>query len=361
MNLDLSFGEVDNDDDFMAGFPWNPNIDEKELVEKMDSMPLFMEYEPGEGDEGSTAYQAIKALQSEETPEELAENFRESGNRAFSIRRYHDASEYYTQALRQSCTNSALNSQILSNRAQAQFMIKNYRNVVRDCMDAIKLDSDNVKAYYRAGKALFELEKYEEATSFCRLGLNRCKDASMKKIFRDFVKKVKEKAIEVSKKREKRIREENLKLEATRKFNKACADRGISFEARSAEFSQISGQYEDFAAYLDESTGEIHWPVLLLYPETGISEFVQDWNENICLYDMLSTMFPSDESCSSGPNFAPWDEHRKYCMNRLHISVENSLQQRSPVPNLSISLGDLISSFSPTIRGKFPLLYIESR
>jgi hypothetical protein len=48
---------------------------------------------------------------------------------------------------------------------------ENYGRVIEDCKQAIKLDADNIKAYWRAAKASLALHKLPEAIEFCNGGL----------------------------------------------------------------------------------------------------------------------------------------------------------------------------------------------
>lgn len=44
-----------------------------------------------------------------------------------------------------------------------QLLKRNFGKVIEDCEAAIKLDSENVKAYFRASKALLGLHRYPAA------------------------------------------------------------------------------------------------------------------------------------------------------------------------------------------------------
>jgi hypothetical protein len=49
--------------------------------------------------------------------------------------------------------------------------IENYGKVLIDCSKALKLNPKNIKAYYRSVKALYALDKIEEAIDCCEHGL----------------------------------------------------------------------------------------------------------------------------------------------------------------------------------------------
>lgn len=48
---------------------------------------------------------------------------------------------------------------------------ENYRKVLIDCSKALKLNPKNSKAYYRSVKALYALDRIEEAIDCCEHGL----------------------------------------------------------------------------------------------------------------------------------------------------------------------------------------------
>ena len=60
-------------------------------------------------------------------------------------------------------------------------------------------------------------------------------------------------------------------------------------------------------------TDELHWPLLLLYPEHAQSDFIQDFAEEEALRPQLLEMFGEQ-----GEHSPPWDAERQYkvpCLN----------------------------------------------
>jgi len=62
---------------------------------------------------------------------------------------------------------------------------------------------------------------------------------------------------------------------------------------------------------LDEK-GLIHFPVLFIYEEHHVVDFIQDFCETDTLGDHLARMFPGDD-------FPDWDIARKYVYNVLEV------------------------------------------
>ena len=61
---------------------------------------------------------------------------------------------------------------------------------------------------------------------------------------------------------------------------------------------------------------ELHWPLLVLYPEPAQSDFVQDHAESEPLQPLLDEMFGKQ-----GERSPPWDTERQYASTRLAVYV----------------------------------------
>ncbi len=69
--------------------------------------------------------QDLKYSPDENTPEELAKNYKEDGNFNFRAKKYRLAVLSYTEGLRQKCGQRELETQLLTNRAAAHFHLGN--------------------------------------------------------------------------------------------------------------------------------------------------------------------------------------------------------------------------------------------
>merc|ERR1719422_2788758 len=97
---------------------------------------LFFKKEFLDGEELSPMMQGLQDLKysaDENTPEELAKNYKEDGNFNFKCKKYRFAVASYTEGLRARCEDRELNCQLLTNRAAAQFHIGNYRSSLLEC------------------------------------------------------------------------------------------------------------------------------------------------------------------------------------------------------------------------------------
>jgi len=88
-----------------------------------------------------------------------AADLKEQGNNYFLAHRYEEAVSCYNKAI-------IKNSQIptyFTNRALCYLHLKQWEKAVQDCRKAMELDRRSVKAHFYLGKALVQLEQYDEA------------------------------------------------------------------------------------------------------------------------------------------------------------------------------------------------------
>ena len=155
-----------------------------QILSDLNKVPLFMT----ELEENNTDLEALKALAYEGTPLEVATSFKERGNESFSERGLKDAKEFYTKAInvllievrrRQTSTENGEEGEVdkekvkkevavleacLVNRAACHLSLKNYRSCTLDCATALRINPENIKAYYRSSRALLSLNKIPSAS-----------------------------------------------------------------------------------------------------------------------------------------------------------------------------------------------------
>ncbi|XP_010520942.1 PREDICTED: outer envelope protein 64, mitochondrial [Tarenaya hassleriana] len=92
---------------------------------------------------------------------EASELLKEKGNAAFKMRQWNKAVKFYTEAIK---LNGA-NATYFCNRAAAYLELGCFQQAEEDCTNAILLDKKNVKAYLRRGTARESLIRYKEAAA----------------------------------------------------------------------------------------------------------------------------------------------------------------------------------------------------
>ncbi|NXI36438.1 TOM34 protein, partial [Galbula dea] len=91
---------------------------------------------------------------------ERARTLKEEGNELVKRGNHKKAVEKYSESLKlsQECAT-------YTNRALCYLTLKQYKEAVQDCTEALKLDPKNVKALYRRAQALKELKDYKSSTA----------------------------------------------------------------------------------------------------------------------------------------------------------------------------------------------------
>ena len=96
-----------------------------------------------------------------------------------------DAYQYYTRGLelKDKIKNMDLLCALLTNRAHTHIELGNFGNAIQDCLDCLKIQPENKKAFYRIAKAANIIGKYKLAIEYCEKGLKF--DAANKDLLRE--------------------------------------------------------------------------------------------------------------------------------------------------------------------------------
>jgi hypothetical protein len=280
-----------------------------------EDVPALFWDEMPENVEGNADMAAINALIEESTPEERALNFKDQGNRAlktgleqrkkFFLRQ---AIEQYTEGLDLNCADAKLHSLLFSNRAHVNLLLGNFGNALLDAKDAIRFDSGNIKAHYRAAKAALNLRKYDECRKLCAAGLEVTPDnAELKTIRKDADTRQAE--TEAAEQAEKQ-RQYDIRAPA-RKLTDVLVSR--SWKIGRPQFGV--GDRKPFLDILEDNEVEVRWPVLLFYPEASMqNDAIESFGEHDLISDHLDVMFD--------PETAPpldWDTDRQYTRDSIEL------------------------------------------
>ncbi|KFP26245.1 Mitochondrial import receptor subunit TOM34, partial [Colius striatus] len=112
---------------------------------------------PSAGDPGATASPATAPGHTAGSTER-AQTLKEEGNELVKKGNHKKAAEKYSESLK-------LNPECATytNRALCYLSLKQYKEAVQDCTEALRLDPKNVKALYRRAQALKELKDYKSS------------------------------------------------------------------------------------------------------------------------------------------------------------------------------------------------------
>ncbi|KAI9352852.1 hypothetical protein BDR26DRAFT_849955 [Obelidium mucronatum] len=235
-----------------------PDVDEV-----VKSTPLFMQSLDDAADNDTLS--AIQSLIFDGTPEEMALNSKELGNEAFQLgkKHYKDALDHYSKGLAAKCGDANLNSVLYCNRAAVNLELGNFRKVLNDCGEAIKLNPANIKAFYRSTKALLSLDRIVEARDSCKLGLQA---------------------------------------------------RGVTTKPDPEDITRLTQKafLSTHRPILDPETNTLSYPVMFLYPEHTLSDLISAFHEQDSFIDHIHEMF-------SPENRPPWDTAGIYIPEKIEV------------------------------------------
>ncbi|CAD7703396.1 unnamed protein product [Ostreobium quekettii] len=270
-----------------------------------EELPALFWDETPERPEEHPDYAALEALREESTPEENAENYKNQGNERIRVANklkkkfyFQEAIKYYTKGIDIKCKDDNLVSTLYGNRAQGELLLGNWRRALNDARQAIEINPNNLKAYYRAAKAALKLSEAQVAIQMCEAGLALDPGSTdLQKMLEDARRRHGEFLAAQEKKRKQR--------EDAEKLAAAMMGKGIKF---CPEEYKVAGA----APRLDES-GLVHLPLLFIYPETMQRDVVQDACEADTLAEHLDVMF------GEGVEPLPWDAKREYVRSNIEL------------------------------------------
>ncbi|KIW05670.1 hypothetical protein, variant [Verruconis gallopava] len=297
-----------------------------EVVKMLNRTPLFMttlDETDGEGGE-NIELEALRALAYEGTRAEVAQNFREQGNEQARAKHWRDAKGYYDQAIaalknpnvkprdpeegaaqldvveldeeKERAKEREIEEACYINRALCNLELKNYRACTLDCAATLKLNPDNVKAWYRSASACLALDKIPEAEDACARGLEVDRTNAALKTLQGKILARKNHLAELERKR--REREERAAAE------KAILSKGLKARGIKSRTTDAAPDTEDAVLRLSsplDPSSTLVVPVLLLYPLHAQSDFIKAFEETQTLNDHLEYILP-----------LPWDAENEY-------------------------------------------------
>ncbi|KAI1756936.1 TPR-like protein [Xylaria castorea] len=350
-----------------------------EVIAELKKTPFFMT-ELEENDET----EAFKALSYEGTPLENASEFKEQGNECFKIRRWVDAKEFYTKGIlilaaeerKRKQTAESFSQQpktikskeedgeqgksekkkeeasedeiakeratlesLYVNRAACHLELKNYRSCWLDGSAALRLNSKNIKAYYRSARAFLAVGRIAEADDACARGL--AIDPSnnpLKTVARDIIKKAEEASA-----RQRREAERAAKERRREMLIKAALK---AREIRTRTTAQPP-EMEDAGVKLvpdpDDPASHLCFPTVLLYPAHLESDFIKAFKETDSLADHLGYVFP-----------LPWDTEGAYTLAGVECYMETVtgglIKLGKKVPLLKVLSGGKVEVVDEVVR-----------
>jgi len=294
---------------------------EETWEQEMANHPFFKK-DFCDGEELSPMMQGLQDLKyspDENTPDELAKNYKEDGNFNFKCKKYRFAVASYTEGLKAKSTDLEINTQLLTNRAAAQFHIGNYRSSLLDCQMALRFTPDHMKAILRGASCQSKMKHHAKCRDWCDRGLELDPGhAELLHLRGEAVTSLK------AAERDERKRA----LEAKRR----AVEEGLVLDmikARGIKVASVKGSSGLALADLEPchpaavqkrvhvADNSLVWPVLFLYPEHGETDFIEQFGENDQFGSHLEIMFGAE---AERP---PWDAQNRYTPSSVVMYFED--------------------------------------
>jgi len=304
------------------------NMSVDEFYEELKQHPAFMT----ECDLTKPLPEALEGLQAakyqSDSCDDNALSYKEDGNKNFEMGKYRWAIDNYTEGIKCAPTDQLLNAVLYTNRAAAHYRIGNYRSALNDSIEARKYKSDHLKAIMRGALCYVELKMFTDAMVWCDEALQLSPtDEKMKNIRVKANKLMREQ--ESTKRRalaaeRKKGREQEQILAAVQKRAIVLSGCGQLSDLFSLKSHHPSG-----AAVSLTSDGTLTWPVMLLYPEYGETDFIEAFCESSLFSAHFEVMFAERPA---------WDTDNKYRPDNLQVFFEDKERQQLYQVDASSSL-----------------------
>lgn len=257
----------------------------------------------------------------------------------------------YTEGIRVKCGDAETEASLYNNRAAAHFHLKNYRSSLSDCEKALTFNPNHTKARLRAAKSAYEVAKYDICIEHCQKYLEIEPDDNTVKALLNNAKKKKQMQERDQRKKEKI---DSKKAEQKESIVKAIIDRGIRVsncdDEDDIDLSKLEPSLpgaQDAVVHIED--GILKWPVLFLYPEYQMTDFIRGCPENVPLHNQLEQLFP-----------APWDEGNKYTPSSVNVYYEG-YDKMPHVVDIVMKLGDLLLLKYFELKAGTPAFFILPR
>ncbi|XP_072947965.1 DNA polymerase interacting tetratricopeptide repeat-containing, protein of 47 kDa isoform X2 [Epargyreus clarus] len=321
--------------------------------EEMDKHPFFMKSVP-EGDEMSPLAEGLAKLKydpEENTPLELATSYKEDGNFNFKHKNYRLAILGYTEGIKAKCDDAEMNASLYNNRAACNWFLKNYRTALFDSERALSFNPKHIKARLRAAKSAFEIAKYDTCIAHCQILYEEQPD---NKEVVDLLNMARKRQKIQLRDQRKKDRDDKNKNEQREGVIKAIVQRGIKISKCDGKLDIDLGKLEptlpgaqDAIVHIED--GILKWPVLFLYPEYQMTDFIRACPENVPLLYQLEQVFP-----------APWDKNDKYSCNSINVYFEGH-DKMPHIIDPSKNLGELLVAKYFELKAGTPSFFVFPR
>ncbi|MEW5307249.1 MAG: hypothetical protein WDW36_009657 [Sanguina aurantia] len=278
-------------------------------LDNADLPAIFWDSMP-ETAEQHADYAGLQAMAEESTLEERAENFKVQGNNKLRVGLkcgnkivIREALQHYNSGLELKCTCPVTVAALLCNRAHIHSVLHNWRSALDDSSEALTLDPGNLKACFRGARAALKLGLFQRCEDLARTGL------AVDPASRELQTLLQDSSTALA-----AVERERAKAAAAREAVEAPARAlAAAIQGQGYKVTRPQVSLGERNKPILSPSGLLHWPLLLMYPEGGAQDAVEEAEGGDLLSDHLDMMF--------GPDSPPmvWDTHGSYSRERVEL------------------------------------------
>ena len=349
---------------------------QKEIAE-LQEFPLFMTELP-EHPENNIYLQSFQALQYEGKPDEVGLDFlkssKENLDKYKKTKKFNDLKEAMIDICNaiDHCENDPecnhIKFRIYYHRGTMQVMVKNWRYAVDDLSESIKYIKDmnqnefdnelkegNIDdAYLKLIKSYIEIKLFSKAKELIKQrkkvgekeGLKSYKDKYIN--MEKDIENLKQKLLDDLSKMEAF---KNMENEKQIKLYDELTSKGIKLEN---QIVNIPSGYQA-EIYKDEEN-KYHFPILVLYEEFNMTDYIQDFAEDRLVSDILEIIFEDGN--------LPWDKEHRYSKSNCNLyskcSKISKIEESFYYPNRNDVILIKVLSYKKVHMKGFPIICVVS-
>lgn len=281
------------------------------------------------GEELTSLLIPVEDLQADpesDTQTKLIHQFKESGIFQYKYKNYRLAIILCTEAIKiKSTINDDIKATLFNNRSAAHYYLKDFKSSLSDCISALAIKPDYLKAKKRAINCAFFMKDFGRCIKFCDDYLLNNKDHH---VFRTKT---------TAMKMEERAKKEAITNQKQENTLKLLNQRKIKFydsKYYCGDLKRIPHPiYSPLAHNPIFINGDnIYWPILFIFPEYNTTDYLRGISELTSLNDCLKQIF------QERPN---WDTYNTYKPKNLNCYFENKFVGQTFFIDKFLSIKDI--------------------
>lgn len=318
-----------------------------DVMSELNRLPFFMTELDEDAKTGENVeLEALRALAYDGESDEVATNFKNQGNDCYKLKDYKNAIEFYTKGIDVECGVDSINASLYSNRAACNLELRNYRRCIEDCKKVLLIDEKNIKACYRSGKALFLVDRYDEAKQILQYGLSiDPENISIKEVLNNVISK------ENKLKQARELKQKELEM---KKMKQTILQNAIKLRHYTILKTTSPGDYlKDAQIRLEDENdyeSQLILPAMILYPTIDEFDYVAEISELTTPLEIIELILNRPQEWFNNP------KHENFKVKNLECYLETEsgglikAGKKVPINNVLLNPSPKVPLFDNALR-----------